>query len=245
MPAPDEPLVARLSTLRRDELMAMYEAASEAVQAVAALGERGRNPVTEAIGDAEAVHEWAHFPPGDAIDPDTHSQYYYHAHAAEERHDGEHGHFHTFVRPRALFPELEPAPRAGAVQPASSITHLVGLSTDPSGNLMSLFTTNRWVTDEAWYDADAVLRMLTRFDMATDAPSRALNRWVSAVLRTFRPQIEDLIRERDAVVARWQQAHPGQDALEDRALQVVSETPVNFLSQLRAIETALGLVPAA
>jgi hypothetical protein len=241
MSALDDALVARLLRLRREDLLAMYEAAAEAVGAAAALAASGKNPVTEVIGQAETVDEWAHFPPGEAIDPDTHSQYYYHAHAAAERADGEHGHFHTFVRPDKLFPELKPTPRAGngEMQP-DSVTHLVGLSTDASGNLVGLFTTNRWVTDEIWYDADTVLRMLERFDMVADKPSRTLNRWVSAMLRAFRPQIEHLIRDRDLTIARWQDAHPGQDVLEDRALQVISEVPVDFLAQVRAIEKALA-----
>ena len=36
--------------------------------------------------------------------------------------------------------------------------------------------------------------MLERFAITIEPPSRALNRWVSAVIRLFRPQIVDLIR---------------------------------------------------
>ena len=121
---------------------------------------KGKNPVTEALDGAGAVEEWAHFPAGDVIDPATHSQFYYHAHAAEERAGGEHGHFHTFVRPKLLFPDLAPvalADNAACVPETAWVAHLAGISTDASGNLIRLFTTNRWVTDEVWYDADAVI----------------------------------------------------------------------------------------
>jgi hypothetical protein len=240
-------LLDRLRGLKRDELLAMYDAAAEVTECLATLADAGRNPVTEVIGGAEAVEEWAHFPPGDVVDPSTHSQFYYHAHAAAERIDDEHGHFHTFVRPTKLFPKLLPVALpdgATSGQDASGVTHLVGISTDATGRLLRLFTTNRWVTDEKWYGADDAIRMLDRFDMTVEQPSRELNRWVSAVVRMYRPQIEDLLRARDAAVARHQAAHPGRDVFEDRALQVTSEIPIDYLAQVRAIESALAATPA-
>ena len=50
-------------------------------------------------------------------------------------------------------------------------------------------------------DADAAIRMLERFAITIEPPSRAFNRWVSAVIRLFRPQIVDLIRARDETIA--------------------------------------------
>jgi hypothetical protein len=226
---PSDDLVERLREIAADELQAMYEAAAEATKCLAALAQAGKNPVTEAIDGADMVGEWAHFPQGDVIDNETRSQYYYHAHAAEERVEGEHGHFHTFVRHDG----------ATADDDKPRVTHLVGISTDASGRLIRLFTTNRWVTDEIWSDADNVIGMLDRFDITVDKPSPELNRWVSATLRMFRPQIVDLINARDARIAQFKAAHPDSDVYEDRALQVTSEIPVDFLAQIRAIETAL------
>lgn len=236
-----------LRTLGRDELLAMYDAAAEVIVCLAALAKKGKNPVTEAIGDAAAIEEWAHFPPGDTIDAGTHSQYYYHAHAAEERASGEHGHFHTFVRPRKLFPDLEPAAladNAASIPESNWVTHLAGISTDATGYPIRLFTTNRWVTDEAWYGADAAIAMLDRFDITAGQPSPELNRWVAAVMRMFRPQIAGLLRARDEAVARWQVAHPDRDVYEDRELQVTSELAVDFLAHIRAIEAALASAKA-
>lgn len=242
----DDALVTRLRQLSRDELLVLYDAAAEAIACAGALAEDGTNPVTEALNGADVVEEWAHFPAGDVVDPDTHSQFYYHAHAAEERAAGEHGHFHTFVRPKQLYPELQPAAVPEGIDAddaAAWIAHLVGISTDATGRVIRLFTTNRWVTGEAWYDADAAIQMLDRFDMTVEQPSPELNRWVTAVIRMFRPQIEDLIRARDASLAQFQDAHPASDVFEDRALQVTSEMPVDFLAQVRAIEAALDRLP--
>ncbi len=52
------------------ELLAMYDAAAEVIECAAALADRGKNPVTEVLAGADPVEEWAHFPPGDVIDPE-------------------------------------------------------------------------------------------------------------------------------------------------------------------------------
>ena len=145
--------------------------------------------MTEVLNGAGTVTEWEHFPAGDVVDPETHSQFYYHAHAAEERVAGEHGHFHTFVRPKRLFPDI--AARHGARRQAGDeaawVAHLIGISTDASGKVIRLFTTNRWVTGEVWYDADSVIAMLDRFAMTKETPSPELNRWVTAVIAHVPP----------------------------------------------------------
>jgi hypothetical protein len=242
-------LIDRLRHLPRDELLAMYYAAADATECNAALAHRGTNAVTEVLDGAAVMEEWMHFPRGDVIDPNTHSQYYYHVHAAEERVDGEHGHFQIFARPKKLLPELLPAAIPGGENPqceAAWITHLVGISTDASGHPIRLFTTNRWVTGEVWYDADAVIRLLDRFAVTGDKPSLDLNRWITAVVRMFRPQIVDLVRARDLRIAKFKVAHSGRDVFEDRELQVTSEMRIDFFNQIRAIETALDLLqPAA
>lgn len=239
----DAVLVARLSALDPDRLRAMYAAAAEATACLAALARAGLNPVTAALGGVCAVEEWRHFPPGDARDPGTNSQYYYHAHAATERIEGEHGHFHTFVRAKRIFPGLQQQQTAGGRHTATdedAVTHLVGLSTDASGRLIRLFTTNRWVTGEAWYDASSVIRMLDRFDMTERRPSYELNRWITAVVAMYRPQIEDLLQARDLRLLRLAAETPGRDVFEDRMLHITSQTQIDFLAQISAIEAVLA-----
>jgi Domain of unknown function (DUF6969) len=236
-------LVDRLKRLPQAEREVMHDAAVEATACMRALANSGTNPVTEILQGARVVEEWEHFPRGDVFDLSTSSQYYYHAHAAHERALNEHGHFHTFVRPKQLYPEIDPAAIAGNTNTndqAAWITHLIGLSTDASGRPIRLFTTNRWVTDEVWYDSDDIIRMIDRFDITIDVPSREINRWLTCMVRMFRLQIADLIRERDARLADYRAAHPQRDVFEDRELQVISEIPVDLLAQLSAIEAAAG-----
>jgi len=239
--ATDAALIGRLSALHPDRLAAMYAAAAEATASLAALAKAGFNPVTAALDGACAIEEWQHFPPGDARDPGTNSQYYYHAHAASERIEGEHGHFHTFVRAKRILSTPQRQPAVGgcdAPVDEAAVTHLIGISTDASGRLIRLFTTNRWVTGEAWYDAATVIAMLDHFDMTVRQPRYALNRWITAVVAMFRPQIEDLLRARDVHLMRLAAEKPGRSALEDRALHITSQTQVDFLAQIGTIEAA-------
>jgi len=216
-----------LRRLPHEELRGLFDAAAEAVASAAALAAAGKNPVTEVLGGADRVEEWAHFPPGDVIDRATHSQYYYHAHAAEDRIAGEHGHFHTFMR-------------VDAAEMLDAVTHLIGISTNATGQPIRLFTTNRWVTGEVWHNADDLIGMLDRFDVTVEAPSPPLNRWLSALVRLYRTQVVDLIRARDAAIAEWKATHPDRDVFEDRDLQVASQMPIDFLAQVRAVEAALA-----
>ncbi|HLJ38156.1 MAG TPA: hypothetical protein VKT54_07085, partial [Steroidobacteraceae bacterium] len=191
-----------------------------------------------------------------------HAQYYYHAHPPGDRAAGEHGHFHTFLRPRGMpagvqplmLPELAipdaPAQPHGPVLPPArqpdqgedndKLSHLVAISMDPQGLPIRLFTTNRWVTGETWYGAEDVVRMLDRFAITTSAPSATLNRWITAVFALFRPQMRALLAARDAAIMNWRRRYRGKvHVLEDRRLAVASSTAIDIEDQVRRIEAAL------
>jgi hypothetical protein len=54
----------------------------------------------------------------------------------------------------------------------------------------------------------------------------------------FRPQMEALIRARDARIAEWSAPNPGHDVFEDRALDITSQTPISVdgqMARLRAL----------
>jgi PBP superfamily domain len=89
---------------------------------------------------------------------------------------------------------------------------------------LSLSTTNRRVTGETWYAAREVAAMLHGFDMNMDKPSWAVNRWLTSLLRLFRPQIGDLLRQRDERVRQWQMQNPDVNTYEDRRLEVTSQS---------------------
>ncbi|HSR70967.1 MAG TPA: hypothetical protein VLL72_01180, partial [Kiloniellales bacterium] len=80
----------------------MAEAGRAVVEAHRVLARTGDNVVGELLRDHDTFYEWDHYPPGDVYDRESHAQYYYHAHPPEQRFPGEHGHFHTFLRPKGM-----------------------------------------------------------------------------------------------------------------------------------------------
>ena len=229
------------SALPERELEAMRDAGARVRECHRVLARTSDNIVGELLKGADTFYEWNHYPDGDVYDADSQSQYYYHAHAAGER-PGEHGHFHTFLRPKGMPPGIAPAPLPGYAPPEDpddALSHLVAISMDPRGFPLKLFTTNRWVTGEVWYAGEDVCRMLPHFVIDHAQPSWPVNIWVTNMLVLFRPQIRALIHARDAAVARRAERHPSADVFEDRGLEVTAETAIDIDRQIGAVEGAL------
>ena len=228
-----------LPHLRLAEMAAAGETIGECCRV---LGRTTDNVVGELLRDQGTFYAWNHYPDGDVYDHHSHSQYYFHSHPSELR-GGEHGHFHLFMRPKGMPAGIRPAPVPDLALPEgdnAALSHLVGISMDEFGVPIRLFTTNRWVTGEIWYAAADVERMLDCFVIDHVRPSWAVNRWVSAMIRLFRPQIVALIAARDHVVAAWQDGHLEGNVYEDRALEVTAQTEISVDDQRRAVEQALG-----
>lgn len=208
-------LLARLS---RPDLVALAAAGDELARLEAGMEAAGQTPVQLLTGGAVAA-EFRHYPPGDAYDFASHSQFYYHIHRG-----GEHGHAHLFLRPKGMPPGLKPAIAVTDDQDAPC--HLVAVGFGADGWLDQLFTTNRWVTGEAWYAAEAVKAMLPRFRVLSPGPLGPATQWLNALVALFRPRIADLADRRDAAVAAWSRAHPDVDPLEDPDLEIPSRARV-------------------
>lgn len=233
---PAEVLSTGLSLARLENMRA---AGAEVLECRRVLEKGGLNVVGEVLRGQGDFFEFDHYPADDVFDMETQSQYYYHAHRGAA---GEHGHFHTFLRAPGMPAGLAPVPYAGAEPwPAGddALSHLVAISMDAYGEPIALFTANRWVTGDAWYAASDVVRMLDSFVIDHANPSWPVNRWISAMLRLFRPQIEALLFERDAAIARWTLAHPGQDVFEDRALEITSQIAIAVDQQIAAVAAAM------
>ncbi len=231
-----------LESLPGETLERMAEAGAEVVEVHRILAKTGDNIVGELLKNHGTFYEWDHYPPGDVYDHETHGQYYYHAHAADQRFEGEHGHFHTFVRPKGMPPGIRPAPVPGYVAPEDpndALSHLVAIAMTPGGLPFRLFTVNRWVTGEVWYAAEDVIRLLEVFKIDHAQPSWPVNRWISAMVTLFAPQIADLLRARDRKVAAWRQTNPEGDVFEDRDLEVTSFLDISIDQQVRRVAQAL------
>jgi hypothetical protein len=227
----------------RLELMAM--AGAELATAERALTRQETNIIARLLRDEGTFFEWDHFPAGDIYDPVSGAQYFYHAHGAApktvgedgkfhnlmppahsgaQRRASEHGHFHTFLRPTDSDPPC----------------HVIAIAMDYHGRPNRLFTVNRWVTEEGWAEAPRLIALLDRFVIDVARPSRWVNRWLGAMLRLFRPQIEDLLRQRDHAIAEWGRRHPGVDAYAARELEILSQIDISLSAQIDTVARALA-----
>lgn len=243
-----------LAGLPTPRLQRMAAAGLRVLDCQRVLAKSETNVVAELLKGPGEFFEWDHYPNGDVYDWESHAQYYYHAHPPERRANvwgAEHGHFHTFLRPKGMPAGVRPLPLADDAPPAGdndALSHLVAISMDRAGQAIRLFTTNRWVTGETWYAAADVVRMLDRFDIDQALPSWPANVWISGMLQLFRPDIEALLAARDARLADWISCHPGEDAYEDRDLEITSIKDISVADRAAALDAALaarGLSAAA
>jgi hypothetical protein len=231
------------------EITRMEQAAAVIADCRDRLAADRRNLLCEMAPPGGAFVEWQHYPPGEVYDPVSHAQYFYHAHSADSRLPGEHGHFHTFLRaegmPLGVAPLVWPeAAIAEAARPHGAplkrgmrdeVSHLVAISLDARGAPIRLFTTNRWVTGETWYPADDVIAMLDCFEVAAAEPARLRDRWLVAIMQLFRPQIAAVLRQRDATVTTWRQRRRA-NVFEDARLEITSSLEIDLGVQLAFVE---------
>lgn len=219
----------------------MHAAGLEIIECYRVLAKGGINIVGEMLRGQGEFIELNHYPDEDVFDRDTHAQYYYHAHRGL---DGEHGHFHTFVRPPGMPDGIHPIDNKNASEPwpegRDALSHLVAISMDAFGFPIGLFTTNRWVTAEAWYRATDVVQLLPNFQIDHAAPSWPVNRWISAMFVLFRPQMRQLLLDRDVKVAHWATKFPGADVFEDRALDITSSIAISVVDQIQQVQESLA-----
>lgn len=231
-----------LESLPPEELEALGEAAREITLCTRVLAKTGDTIVGEILRDAGPVREWCHYPSTDVYDAEYHAQYYYHVHPPAERAEGEHGHFHTFLRPLGMPVGIRPLPLPDLAPDKDgneALSHLIGISMDKSGRPTRLFTTNRWVTGETWYAAEDVIRMLDHFIVDHARPSWPVNRWITAVVRIYRPVILGLLHRRDERIVTWKAQHPDENVYEDRRLEVTSEVDISLEEHVQRVELAL------
>jgi hypothetical protein len=229
--------MANLKKLSPEQLQTMAIAGMQVLECYRVLQKSNSNVVAEILWGQGEFYELDHYPKGDVYDSETHSQFYYHSHR-----EGEHGHFHTFLREKGMPKECRPVNQSEAPfmkERDDKLSHLIAISMNRAGFPIGLFTTNRWITADNWYKADDVIKMLDRFEMDLASPSWPVNIWLTAMLRLFRPQIMELVRERDATVRHWQKKHPENDAFEDRGCDITSARKISVGAQIKRVNQAL------
>ena len=191
--------------------------AQEIVRVMSFYRHKGPGLAQAALLGATDFREWQHYPRQDARDHENGTEFYYHAHSADERIRHEHGHFHVFSRP----------------EPDGSFVHLVGISLDAHGLPLRLFLTNRWVTGESWASAASVRPRLHRFCFKGRGPLAPLGDWLTAMVHLYRSEILALHTQREEWAKTASLAFSSRTALlESRRVQVVAQRRVHLLHRL-------------
>lgn len=178
-----------------------------------------------------------HYPKGDRIDHKTGAQYFYHCHR-ENLDLNEHGHFHCFLRYKQIPKRCKPTPLADWDKYIDNpMSHLVAIAMDRYGQPIRLFTVNRWVTSEIWYDAEHASSFIKKFKMtlADDPYWQVLDQWVTAMLQLFSPQISWLHQQRDKAVAEHSLQNPGSNVYENANIEELSEIHIDLAKQVQWI----------
>ncbi|MGD8483475.1 MAG: hypothetical protein PVJ63_11735 [Thioalkalispiraceae bacterium] len=191
-------------------------AANEIVACLQAMGEARSNPVLDILDPQQPFIENHKYPPGKLTFAGSRWRAYYHSHGEPYRLENEHGHFHIFY-----------------MLDQQQWTHVAGLSMDRQGQPRQWFTTNRWVTDECWQDAEVILQHVEA--AAIEPAMKRVERWLLAMLHLYQDDITQLLQSRDqAIQQRSKQA--ARDAIfEDRDVYFFSESKIDLLNRLTEI----------
>jgi hypothetical protein len=219
------------SLLDFDQLREMAAAARTMNACEDELTAMGTNIVSAILPSESELFEWRHYPDGDFHDSTTGCQFFYHVHPKLEDWE-EHGHFHLFAKD------------VDGSENTERLVHLIAISMDVRCRPIRLFTTNRWVTSEAWRDADTVIELLSEFSVEGMDAGGLVAEWLTSLSKLFAVQISALITARDLEIDRRRQTSSDLEAvLEDRGLESISHMEIDLAAHRGAIlnaETALG-----
>ncbi len=206
-----------------DEMLASAE---EVLECQRVLANTNDNVVSDLLrfSDKEFI-EWGHYPEDDVKDSTSGSQYYYHAHQSPNRSFKEHGHFHIFMK---NYDKNNPD--------TLPLTHLIAISMNEFGAPQALFTVNHWITGGVWEDAPTVISFLDKFIIDHAKPSWAVNRWINAIVKLYKPQIIELVKQRDQEIKKLKETYQNQDIFELREIEILSYLPISIESKLLELQ---------
>lgn len=184
-----------------------------------------------------------HYPKGDRINFSSGGQYFYHCHR-EDTDTEEHGHIHCFIR-QSGWPKswrLADIPERNKYKD-NPMTHIIAIGISRIGMPIRLFTVNRWVSKESWFEAEKMPRLAKRFDLSQVENTRPktgdqhpiwqqVDRWVEGVVHLFRPQLGWLYQQRDAAMLHYRQQGQENPYL-DPAIEELSSLPIDMQTQLQ------------
>lgn len=214
--------------------------ALQVLEAQQTLMAEGRHLLHYTLNDKMQYEHMVHYPQGDRIDFMTGAQYFYHCHR-ENFATTEHGHFHCFMRYKAISKRVKPSDYYMNLSGKDCImTHLIAIGMNQLGQPIRLFTVNQWVTAEVWYEAPHMQNFLKKYKMTlTDSPYwQVLDKWIEGMLHLFSPQINWLLKARDESLAQALHDDPHSNPLTNKNLEELSELQIDLKKQ---VEWVMGI----
>lgn len=184
------------------------------------------------LNKSEHFERMIHYPLKDRIDFDTGAQYFYHCHR-EDFESHEHGHFHCFIRYKNISSAIMPKMLDDwDLYIENPMTHLIAIALNQYGQPQRLFTVNRWVSSEIWYEAKHIQKFIEQFKLTHPHPYWSpLDRWIEGVLNIFIPQIDWLLKARDESIEKQIRDNP----YLDKTLEELSSVDINLKKQIEWI----------
>jgi hypothetical protein len=195
---------------------------------------KGKNILHYTLQKERRHKHMAHYPKGDRWDRTTGSQYFYHCHR-EDFDTTEHGHFHCFLRYNKIPKRIKPTPLPDwNLYIDNPMSHIVAISMNQTGMPIRLFTVNRWVTSEIWYDATHLPTFVRRFKMELedDPYWLILDKWVEGIVHLFAPQIAWLHQERDKIIQKYQITSPQENIYLNEDIEELSSINIDLRAQI-------------
>ena len=206
------------------------DAAESLVTCLLEMAEAETNPVLQVITPDLPLEENKKYPADLLQFNHTGWRAYYHCHpatrAGNHRFNGEHGHFHIFVRT-----QNEP----------EKWSHLVALAMDNMGQALGWFTVNHWVTGETWQDSEILSEQLESipYDQQEHQKqniSNIVERWLLSLLAVSREQVKMVLHERDKILQQKELNQAESDIKQDKGIYILSEIPINLMDLLKISE---------
>lgn len=180
--------------------------------------QRGRNLAWAALAGARQFAPLAHHPQRDVVDMQAGTRFFYHAHAVAHDALQEHGHFHLFHEDRNGF------------------SHLAGLSLDAQGRPLRWFCTNQWVTGERWRAARHWRAAIKGFGVQTQGRLAPVARWLQAMVSLYCDELQALLHERDAVLARHALTPAQRQAFfNNRQMHILCSMPISLQGKVNSL----------
>jgi len=193
------------------------EAAQSVYECLLAFGQQASNPVLAVIAGHDTLQSGRHYPEPYLSFAEQRLRAYYHSHSHPQQQEDEHGHFHLFAN-------------TGIGQ--ACWTHLAALSMDEQGQVKRWLSTNRWVTDECWQEA----QMLTAFSLPPlEEESPLLERWLYSMVSLYRQELMALWRRRDQRLTEIKANSAETDILQNTDHYILAEGDIALLEKIQKV----------